>query len=397
MMYRLIFLTGNLKGQRITVASEPMTIGRDPECAICLLDKEVASKHAVLEHKALTGLQISDLGSMNKMLVNNREVKEAHLKHGDIIEIGRSRFLVQATVETDLTRKAAGIRIKNISLTPLLIIIPLLVVIYAVLSFCQKIMNESSTVPPAQVVVSTVRSNVSPTQTVAKIVKLDEKAATNTVAELPAPVSEEIRKMREDLVGIKQTVSELTAKPAPPSVALPPEGRQQSHVPLSIPATNRPIPEIPDPHIKIASIEQQKFQENEDFDEMRVITIGLQREASASNMKDSAVSIQVSFFDQSADGKSIIPTSAVVPSKPLKSPQWLQDTQAVAIASYVVPKGSRKTVPGNALTEQFYGYVVRVFYHDKLQDEDARPKALLNYSSGTLRKQNKSGGPVQPN
>jgi len=412
MMYRLIFLTGSLKGQRVTVTDEPMTIGRDPACSICLPDSEVASKHAVLEHKSLTGLHISDLGSMNKMLINNREAKESKLKHGDIVEIGRNRFLVQATVETDLTKKAAGIRMKRISLTPLVIIIPLLVVIYTVISFCHRIMNESSAIPPVRVAAgASVRTNLTPTQAVAVIVKPAERVVTNT----PLPVastnmiSDEIRQMREDLVGIKQTVKELSSKPALPALPIPPEGKQQPRTPLFVAATNQPPripavaaptnqppPETPDPHITIASLEEQRFLENEDVDEMRVLTIGLQRDPAVKIMKENAVRIEVSFFDQTSDGKSIVPTSAVVPTKPLTPPQWHQDTQAVARASYVVPKGTRKTNTQSAPAEQFYGYVIRVFYRDKLQDEDARPKALLNYSAGTLRKQKKTGGTVEP-
>ena len=146
MLFRLIVLTGNLKGQRITVGNDPITIGRDPACGICVSDAEVATQHAVLEHNELTGLQIKDLGSMNRVLVNNHEIREAHLKHGDIIELGRTRFLVQASVETDLTKKAPKLNRPRISLTPFLVVLPLLIVIYAVLSFGRKIMKENPVV-----------------------------------------------------------------------------------------------------------------------------------------------------------------------------------------------------------------------------------------------------------
>jgi len=417
MMYRLIFLTGNLKGQRITVDSEPMTLGRDADCSINITDSEVASKHAELEHNILTGLRINDLGSMNKILVNNHEVRESHLKHGDIVELGRTRFLVQAAVETDPTKSAPNRRRRHISLTPLLIIIPMLVIIYGVVSFCQKIIRESSQTIPAPIVTSLSTSNVVHPQTPItitkpEIIRPEEKLTNSPPANPPPaqeslkPISDEIRQMREDLVGIKQTVKELAVKPPTPAISTatasvkqvslittqhPPQQVNTIITANSVPKPKPPAPdkvERSDPKIKISYLEQQKFKENDDFDEMRVITVGLQREWPVKNMDDDAVKVEITFFDQSDDTKSIVPTRAITPTKPLKPTQWLQDTQSTVTAAYVIPKGSRTISSQTSSLEQFYGYVVRVYYHNTLQNEDARPKNLLQYSSGTLRKQN---------
>lgn len=409
MLYRLIFLTGNLKGQRITVDSEPMTIGRDDDCSIKIADSEVASKHATLEHNSLTGLRINDLGSMNKILVNNREVRESHLKHGDIVELGRTRFLVQAAVETDPT-KSSPKRRRHISLTPLLIIIPMLVIIYGVVSFCQRIIHESTQPLPAPVIVAASKSNAVNKQVALSTNKPYVKSTTTTLAqESLKPISDEIRRMQEDLVGIKQTVSELSVKPPVVTAATVNAASHQitqtttqqppAHVQALNTATNTPVPKPPappkvvrsDPGIRINYLEQQKFKENEDFDEMRVITVGLQKEWPVKDMDDDAVRIEISFFDQSEDGKSIVPTRAITPTKPLKPSQWLQDTQATVTAAYVIPKGSRKISSPTTTPEQFYGYVVRAYYRNTLQDEDARPKNLLHYSSGTLKKLDQPG------
>ncbi|HMP74152.1 MAG TPA: FHA domain-containing protein, partial [Kiritimatiellia bacterium] len=101
MIYRLIIITGPLKGQRVTIDPEPMTIGRDPESTLVLPDDEAALKHAVIEHRD-DGLFIRDLGSMHKIIVNKREVSSARIKHGDTLEIGRTRFLVQAVVKAEV-------------------------------------------------------------------------------------------------------------------------------------------------------------------------------------------------------------------------------------------------------------------------------------------------------
>ena len=83
-----------------------MTVGRDPGCVIHLDDEEVAHRHAIFEHND-AGLVVRDLGTMNRVLVNKREVREAHLRHGDEIEIGRTRFLVQALLQTEVEGRGA--------------------------------------------------------------------------------------------------------------------------------------------------------------------------------------------------------------------------------------------------------------------------------------------------
>lgn len=101
MLYRLIILNGERRSERITVTQAPMTIGRAPTCEIRFDDPEIALAHAEISHRP-EGLFIRDLGSMNRVLVNNREVHESHPKHGDVIEVGHTRFLVQAYVQAEV-------------------------------------------------------------------------------------------------------------------------------------------------------------------------------------------------------------------------------------------------------------------------------------------------------
>ncbi len=101
MIFRLIILNGDRKGQQITVPGEPFVIGRGPDADLCLNDSEIASAHAAVQHLG-QGLVLRDLGSMGKVLVNNHAVRETGLAHGDIIEIGHTRLLVQAVVEAEV-------------------------------------------------------------------------------------------------------------------------------------------------------------------------------------------------------------------------------------------------------------------------------------------------------
>lgn len=105
MIYRLIILNGPCTGQRITVETRPMSIGRAADADVVLHDPEVADHHASMEHTA-NGLSIRDLGSMAGILINGRECRVAALKHGDEIEVGRTRLLVQAIVPADVDHPA---------------------------------------------------------------------------------------------------------------------------------------------------------------------------------------------------------------------------------------------------------------------------------------------------
>ncbi|MEI7879827.1 MAG: FHA domain-containing protein, partial [bacterium] len=104
MIYRLIILSGDRRGEQITLSQDPMTIGRDKSCDICLNDPEIALSHAEITHTT-EGLFIRDLGSMNRLIINHREVHEAHPKHGDVVEVGNTRLLIQAYVQAEVQGK----------------------------------------------------------------------------------------------------------------------------------------------------------------------------------------------------------------------------------------------------------------------------------------------------
>lgn len=101
MIYRLIALNGSLRGERLSVPATPLKIGRAEGSDLRISDPEMALQHAIVSLRE-ERLHITDCGSMNRILVNNREVRESFLKHGDVIELGQTRFLVQAYVQADV-------------------------------------------------------------------------------------------------------------------------------------------------------------------------------------------------------------------------------------------------------------------------------------------------------
>ncbi len=109
MIYRLIILTGDRRGEQITVTEEPMTIGSGATCDVRIIDPEMAQTHAEITHQP-GGPTIHDLGSMNRILVNHREVRQSVIKHGDLVELGRTRLLVQAYVQAEVEAGEEGER-----------------------------------------------------------------------------------------------------------------------------------------------------------------------------------------------------------------------------------------------------------------------------------------------
>ena len=90
-------------------------IGRGMESDICVADKFVSKRHAIIEAKSGNSEQrqqdfyIRDLGSTNHTYVNDQPIKEARLKDRDIIRVGEEEFVFEygAEQEQDLAALTA--------------------------------------------------------------------------------------------------------------------------------------------------------------------------------------------------------------------------------------------------------------------------------------------------
>ena len=69
------------------LGSEPVTIGRSPQCAIFLNDMTVSRMHATIEPEDGCYV-IRDANSFNGVWVNNENVEARTLRPGDFIQIG---------------------------------------------------------------------------------------------------------------------------------------------------------------------------------------------------------------------------------------------------------------------------------------------------------------------
>ena len=385
MMYRLIILTGPSTGLRITVESKPMTIGRDPDCAIRVADEEVAKKHAVLEHKP-DGIYIRDLGSMNRILVNHHEVRETRLKHGDVIELGLTRFLVQALVQADVTdEEHMEKRARKVALASVAAAFLVLIVVATVVGTLIRKADNAVNLPPLETVEAPAAiTTAAPAAVEAPAVETGKQENTGLRDSLQ-PVSEELRLVREDLADLRATMKSMSVQPAapPPAPAAAPLQQEKSK-PGWVPSSNLRM-------IKISSVEQQKFPASDQFDEMRMLTVGLTSEVPPETIDPAAVHVEVSFFDEGPSNQ--VRLTRVIAPKELLTPEgpWGQEAQKMVTTTYVVPPGFRKREAGGA--GKYYGYRVRVFYHNELQDADARPKTLLDGVSGGVSSATNRPGP----
>ena len=502
MIYRIVILNGSLKGQQITVEEGSTTIGRGGDCAVRLPDDEVAHEHAVMD-LGPEGLRIRDLGSMSKILVNHREVHESPLKHGDLVELGRTRILVQAFVQADVHAAQRPTHVSQ-TLASKLFMLGILgaTVVFAAVYYWRASAPVEPAPPPRGSVIAPDTAAVAATITNAPPVaelpsskkNPPQQTAMNEPAVLPIPAeaSNEVPPVTDVPVEplVIQPASGTTNRDAvvekPSGVAqgtqtAPPFATNAAVGPEPEEATNRPAIAVEgvrqkaegmlaqarllltenrlteadsmmrsieildadflppyqerarlferrrmlDPamdqwielihratgtaleheaaaacdrldaarrqlaapfsgQIRIVSIEQSKFPDSADFDEMRALDIRLASTALDTDVDSAAVRIEVAFFDKDPSTGAVRPSRVQQPKDP---PQirgaWEGGTEKSVATTYIVPKGAA----AEKRAGPYYGFTVRVLYYGALQDVAGRPQDL---SEQTVR------GPGRP-
>jgi len=389
-IYRLVFLSGASKGVHLTVEPEPMVIGTGEDCEIHADDSEMARRHAVIEQKS-GSLWIRDLGSMNKILINGRELQKSQLKHGDVVELGRTRFLVQAAVQAEYEGVAIGGDKRKRRRRRTRMLLGLLVLTAAAYGWTRlRSPHPPDPIPspgeaaPLPAVTQTVVVAETVTN-VAFVTNIVVQTAALDVATTPA-TNEEMQAVLRELQGLKKIVTSMvaTARSADgatsavaKTVSPSPDG-----APDPLPAKTRPVGDTLVPrriHARVADVEQQRFQASDDYDAMRILRIRLGWKPDEAPDPADRVSVVVAFFEQNAGRSEAVP-SRVTPPRRLTVPGsvWMRGTSTVVTASYVVPKGTLASDSAAARVGQFHGYVVRVCRGSEILDAYARPRALLN-------------------
>lgn len=490
-MYRLIFQTGPLKGKRLAIQQGPVIIGRDPDCHIAVADDEISRKHAIIELRD-DGFYIRDLGSLNGLIVNDRPCRESKLKHGDNLEIGRTKIHFQQMGQDDTWQERRVTRSQGLAFWAVIFIVVVQIAFVIGFSIWRRDVvkspqEEAAASKPQESAAAAAASN-----TFAEAeahLQAAKKAPPPAPAPAPVPVpaeqprtnvADDIRALRTDVEEIRHQVGELAKPAAKPAVTTAPPAAAEETSPKKMdpltakaqqmlqaallelsrnnyaqadkqleriqimapnflpayierarlyeqrgdiqkagdqwkevlfrssgtplyeqaaaerirlsrleiikktteagtPVEKKPTVERLARRLKIVSVEPQRFPENEQFEEMRLLRITLKPKVGERDLDRSEILVSVVFFDEDSSSRDVNPTRAVVPKDALRlDSEWSADGQQTVTAAYIVPKDFRKTEQAQYGQRcKYFGYIVQVYYREQLQDEDARPRSLL--------------------
>ena len=456
MIYRLIVLSGARTGEHITIGTEPMVIGSGADCGLRFCDEELAPQHAVIEHR-LGGVFVRDLASMAGVILNHRRVSEARLKHGDILELGRTSCLVEVSVRADVkNRPFMGSRRRRVAVWGVaLAVIASTFLAYSFYSSFTKGKDATPSVAAlaggdigvllelkdvagaaeeadeaqakeAALDLKTALSKRSPVISVLDniipidqnqlvlaeekeltqpqlaglvfsdmansniwnelLVKAQEMAAIGRLADADQlltslqiaapdfwPAYEERARLFEQRGLLKKAVDQWNQLVKLCSADdWQEKGTSERRRILE---AEELIGANPQKKLRMVAVEEFKFPPTKDSEEVRAINISLAPTIDSVLLDPDAVKVQVVFYDLVKDSESVVPTEAGVVTHPLHPDgDWPKNETKVVTATYTAPANIEQAAPNSG---QYYGYCVRVYYNEQLQDELARPKSLL--------------------
>jgi FHA domain len=97
---RLVVLAPeSFRGRQIELATDYLTVGREPTCDVRLDDPHVSRTHAALQRRGGT-VYVQDLGSSGGTFVNGNPATRVELRHGDVVTFAvvQARFEATAPV-----------------------------------------------------------------------------------------------------------------------------------------------------------------------------------------------------------------------------------------------------------------------------------------------------------
>jgi transcriptional regulator with GAF, ATPase, and Fis domain len=113
-MPRLAAISGKLKGAIFALNEDPLIIGRETACNLCLADASVSRRHSKIEKKD-EGFVITDLESLNGTFINDVPIRSRVLEHGDRLRIGDSQF-VFLTHDSEAASKSSEVTIDEVQI-----------------------------------------------------------------------------------------------------------------------------------------------------------------------------------------------------------------------------------------------------------------------------------------
>jgi DNA-binding NtrC family response regulator len=99
---RILHVSGDAQaegpGKVLVLSRGDAVVGRDPGCDLCLVDREVSARHAVVSFDGDV-VRLRDAGSRNGSFVNGVAVVDARLAPGDVVRLGSTLLVVEGLVD----------------------------------------------------------------------------------------------------------------------------------------------------------------------------------------------------------------------------------------------------------------------------------------------------------
>ena len=94
----LVVLGGEQRGRRVVVERDVFRIGKNPDNDLVLTDETVSRRHCEILRDP-RGYLLRDLGSTNGTLLDGAEIREAYLRPGAVVTVGKVELQVQPRTE----------------------------------------------------------------------------------------------------------------------------------------------------------------------------------------------------------------------------------------------------------------------------------------------------------
>ena len=388
-----------------------MLIGRDVDCHLQIPDEGISGKQALIEERS-DGLYIKALSEATPTTVNGKPATEQKLNPGDRIVFGPVELQFEKKSHDPVVQSRPIDHVQALTLAAVILIIFIEVGFLVSLSIWRK--DNLNTVNPVVMTAKPEKAEEKKEEEEPGILQIEMseedqtlKQAEERLLELERTrtngarvsssagtgattmVSEELKQLKEDVADLRQQVQDITVSQAMPqaTVEIPKPATQAVAVAAVTTTRKPPAPAIkttpkplgPEKRLVITSMDHQKFPQNNEFEEMRLIRIGLKPRDGERKLKANEVRVLVSFFDRDRETGVISKSRVATPKTALRLDSELSSAEPrIVTAAYVVPKNFRQQEEQDYSEKRsYYGYRVQVFYGDKLQDEDAKPKMLL--------------------
>lgn len=152
------------------------------------------------------------------------------------------------------------------------------------------------------------------------------------------------------------------------------------------PATPIPAPRTPAAgrlsakSVVLDSAQIERLVSGADVEDMRMLTLTLRVDPAAGTLRGEDVRIRTVFYDRDRNSQNVEVSTVRVPEANATLSGVLRPDETVSITRpYVVPAGMRRTQQQKTgKTLSFHGFMIEIYYQDRLIQQYARPSSLLS-------------------